>query len=103
MLEELGRGRRSFGGLSEENWEVGGVFGSSDEFLGGSKEFWEGVGGDFGGGVGGVWGGRRSFGRSKECWGGRKSFGGGSKEFWGCRRSFKGRPQEWPQELTARE
>ena len=50
-------------GGSEEFWEVGGVFGSSDEFLGGSKEFWEGVGGDFGGG-------------------GRRSLGGGSKEFW---------------------
>ena len=65
-------------GGSEEFWEVGGVFGSSDEFLGGSKEFWEGVGGDFGGGRG------------------RRSWGGGSKEFWevegvlGGRRSFGG-------------
>lgn len=50
-------------GGSEEFWEVGGVFGSSDEFLGGSKEFWEGVGGDFGGG-------------------GSEELGGGSKEFW---------------------
>ena len=57
-----------------------------------------------GGGVGGVGGGgRRSFGRSKECWGVGGVSEGGSKEFWGCRRSFKGRPQEWPQELTARE
>ena len=84
MLEELGRGRRSFGGLSKENWGGRRSFGRSEEFLGvrmsfwGSKEFWEGVGGDFGGGVGGVGGGgRRSFGRAKECWGGRRSFGGG--------------------------
>ena len=87
-------------GGSEEFWEVGGVCGSSDEFLGASKEFWEGVGGDFGGGseelggVEGVLGGRRSVGGV-----GGVSGGGGSKEFWGCRRSFK----EWPQELTARE
>ena len=38
----LGGCRRRIGG-------VGGVFGSSDKFLGGSKEFWEGVGGDLGG------------------------------------------------------
>ena len=49
-------------GGSEEFWEVGGVFGSSDEFLGG----------------------RRSFGRVSEeiSGGGRRSWGGGSKEFW---------------------
>ena len=43
-------------GGSEEFWEVGGVFGSSDEFLGG----------------------RRSFGRVSE----EISGGGGSKGFW---------------------
>ena len=58
-------------GGSEEFWEVGGVFGSSDEFLGGSKEFWEGVGGDFGGG-----GGRRSLGGVEGVLGGRRSVGG---------------------------
>lgn len=64
-------------GGSEEFWEVGGVFGSSDEFLG-----VEGVLGGcrrrFRGGGRRSWGGgRRSFGRAKECWGGRRSFGGG--------------------------
>ena len=83
MLEELGRGRRSFGGLSEENWGGRRSFGRSEEFLGVRMSFWgvEGVLGGcrrrFRGGVGGVGGGRRSFGRAKECWGGRKSFGGG--------------------------
>lgn len=65
-------------GGSEEFWEVGGVFGSLDEFLGGRRSFGrvsEEITG--GGGVGGVGGGRRSFGRAKECWGGRRSFGGG--------------------------
>ena len=91
-------------GGSEEFWEVGGVFGSSDEFLGGSKEFWEGVGGDFGGGgVGGVGGGSKEFWEVEGVLGVGGVSEGGSKEFWGCRRSFKGRPQEWPQELTARE
>lgn len=48
-------------GGSEEFWEVGGVFGSSDEFLGG----------------------RRSFGRvSEEISGGGSEELGGSKEFW---------------------
>ena len=50
-------------GGSEEFWEVGGVFGSSDEFLGG----------------------RRSFGRVSEeisGGGGSEELGGGSKEFW---------------------
>ena len=77
-------------GGSEEFWEVGGVFGSSDEFLGGSKEFWEGVGGDFGGGgVGGVGGGG-----SKEFWevegvlGGRRSFGGGVQGVLGVSEEF---------------
>ena len=55
-------------GGSEEFWEVGGVFGSSDEFLGGRRSFGRvseeisgGVGG-VGGGVEGVLGGRRSVG-----------------------------------------
>ena len=56
-------------GGSEEFWEVGGVFGSSDEFLGGRRSFGRvseeisgggGVGGV--GGVEGVLGGRRSVG-----------------------------------------
>ena len=34
MLEELGRGRRSFGRLSEENWGGRRSFGRSEEFLG---------------------------------------------------------------------
>ena len=71
-------------GGSEEFWEVGGVFGSSDEFLGD----------------------RRSFGRVSEeiSGGGSEELGGGSKEFWegegvlggseefrgACRRSFRG-------------
>ena len=65
-------------GGSEEFWEVGGVFGSSDEFLGGRRSFGR-VSEEISGGGGGrrSWGGRRSFGRAKECWGGRRSFGGG--------------------------
>ena len=71
-------------GGSEEFWEVGGVFGSSDEFLGGSKEFWEGVGGDFGGG------GRRSLGGVEGVLGGRRSVGGVGRVSGGGQRSFGG-------------
>ena len=56
-------------GGSEEFWEVGGVFGSSDEFLGGRRNFGrvsEEISGggseELGGGVEGVLGGRRSVG-----------------------------------------
>lgn len=75
MLEELGRGRRSFGGLSEENWGGRRSFGRSEEFLGVRMSFWgvEGVlggcrrrfrggGSEELGGVEGVLGGRRSVG-----------------------------------------
>ena len=64
-------------GGSEEFWEVGGVFGSSDEFLGGRRSFGRVSEEISGGGGRRSWGGRRSFGRAKECWGGRRSFGGG--------------------------
>ena len=97
-LEELGRGRRSFGGLSEEIWGDRRSFrwgwrslgGGSEKFWGvggvlwGSNEFWE-VGGVFfwGGGPEGVLGGRRSvrgvggvLGGSKEFWGRPQEFGG---------------------------
>ena len=76
-------------GGSEEFWEVGGVFGSSDEFLGGSKEFWEGVGGDFGGGgVGGVGGGSKEFWEVEGVLGGRRSFGGGVQGVLGVSEEF---------------
>ena len=92
MLEELGRGRRSFGGLSEENWGGRRSFGRSEEFLGVRMSFWGGrrsfgrVSEEISGGIGGVWGGaegvlggRRSVGGGV----GRRSLGGGSKEFGG--------------------
>ena len=93
-MEELGRGRRSFGGLSEEIWGDRRSFrwgwrslgGGSEKFWGvggvlwGSNEFWEVGGVFFGGGapkefweVEGVLGG------SEEFWGGRRSFGGGHR------------------------
>ena len=49
-------------GGSEEFWEVGGVFGSSDEFLGGRRSFGRVSEEISGGGVEGVLGGRRSVG-----------------------------------------
>ena len=102
-LEELGRGRRSFGGLSEEIW------GDRRSFRWG----WRSLGG-----------GRRSFGGSEEFCGGRMNFGrseefflggapkefwevegvlGGSEEFWGGRRSFGGGHRslgEWSVEFS---
>ena len=96
-LEELGRGRRSFGGLSEEIWGDRGSFrwgwrslrGGGRRSFGGSEEFC---------------GGRRNFGRSEEflgggpegVLGGRRSVRGvggvlgGSKEFWGRPQEFGG-------------
>ena len=94
-LEELGRGRRSFGGLSEEIWgdrrsfrwgwrSLGG--GGSEKFWGvggvlwGSNEFWE-VGGVFfwGGAPKEFWEVEGVLGGSEEFWGGRRSFGGGHR------------------------
>lgn len=63
-------------GGSEEFWEVGGVFGSSDEFLGGRRSFGR-VSEEITGG-----GGRRSWGGSKEFWEGEGVLGG-SEEFRG--------------------
>ena len=57
-------------GGSEEFWEVGGVFGSSDEFLGGRRSFGR-VSEEISGG-----GGRRSWGGVEGVLGGRRSVGG---------------------------
>ena len=90
MLEELGRGRRSFGGLSEENWGGRRSFGRSEEFLGVRMSFWGGrrsfgrVSEEISGGVGGVWGGVEG------VLGGRKSVGGVGGVSGGGQRSFGG-------------
>ena len=91
MLEELGRGRRSFGGLSEENWGGQRSFGRSEEFLGVRMSFWGGrrsfgrVSEEISGGIGGVWGGPKEFWEVEGVLGGvgRRSLGGGGQRSFG--------------------
>ena len=69
-------------GGSEEFWEVGGVFGSSDEFLGGRRSFGRVSEEISGGGVRGVGGGSKEFWEGEGVLGGSEEFRGGvSEEF----------------------